>query len=111
MAHVKKCKCKSKGVIKINDVETTYEEDEPFKLEEVQFFVKDIHNKRFTFILPLSTTVRELKEKLEEKTGFKVEAQRLTCNGKEMNNQKMLEHYGLEKDQTIYQLARLKGGN
>lgn len=111
MAHVKKCKCKSKGVIKINDVETTYEEDEPFKWEEVQFFVKDIHNKTFTFTLPLSTTVKELKEKLEEKTGFKVEAQRLTCNGKEMSNPKMLEHYGLQKDQTIYQLGRLKGGN
>ena len=111
MAHVKKCKCKSKGVIKINDVETTYEDDEPFIWEKVQFFVNDIHGRTHTFMLPLSTTVRELKEKLEEKTGFKVEAQRLTCNGKEMDNPKMLEFYEIQKDQTINQLARLKGGN
>ena len=72
--------------------------------------MKDIHGKNLTFILPLSTTVKELKEKLEEKTGFKVEAQRLSCNGKEMENNKMLEFYGLQNDQTIVQLARLKGG-
>ena len=61
-------------------------------------------------MLPSSTTVRELKEKLEEKTGFNVGTQRLTCNGKEMDNSKMLEFYELKKDQTIYRLTRLKGG-
>jgi len=112
--HVKKCLLKSRGIIKINNnnTEDTAEGgDEPFVWEKVQFFVKDIHNRTHTFMLPLSTTVRELKEKLEEKTGLKVEAQRLTCNGKAMENTKMLEFYGLQKDQTIYQLGRLKGGN
>ena len=32
-------------------------------------------------------------------------------NGKEMDNPKMLEFYGLQENQTITQLARLKGGN
>jgi len=112
--HVKKCHLKSRGVIKINNYnaeDTTEEGDEPFVWENVQFFVKDIHNRSHTFMLPLSTTVRELKEKLEEKTGLKVEAQRLSCNGKTMDNTKMLEFYGLQNDQTIYQLGRLKGGN
>ena len=112
--HVKKCHFKSKGVKKINndnDEDTTEGGDEPFIWEKVQFFVKDIHDRTHTFMLPLSTTVRELKEKLEEKTGLKVEAQRLTCNGKQMDNPKMLEFYGLQNNQTIYQLSRLKGGN
>ena len=108
--HLKKCPFKSKGVQKLND-ETTEGEDEPFIWEIIQFFVKDIHGKTHTFELPLSTTVLELKEKLKEKTGFDVEAQRLTCNGKTMENPKMLEFYGLQKNQTIFQLARLKGGN
>jgi len=108
--HVKKCPFKSKGIQKLND-ETTDGEDEPFIWEVIQFFVKDIHGKTHTFELPLSTTVLELKEKLREKTGFDVEAQRLTCNGKTMENPKMLEFYGLQKNQTIFQLARLKGGN
>ena len=112
--HVKKCRFKLKGVKKINndnDEDTTEGGEEPFVWEKVQFFVKDIYNRTHTFILPLSTTVRELKEKLEEKTGLKVEAQRLTCNGKNMDNTKMLEYYGLQSDQTIFQLGRLKGGN
>ena len=114
--HVKKCRFKSKGIKKIkndndNDEDTTEGGDEPFVWEKVQFFVKDLHDRTHTFMLPLSTTVRELKEKLEEKTGFKVEAQRLSFNGKMMDNQRMLEFYGLQNDQTIYQLGRLKGGN
>ena len=60
--------------------------------------------------MPLSTTVQELKEKLKEKTGFSVREQRLTCNGKNMSDDKMLEYYGIEQDSTIYQLARLLGG-
>ena len=107
-SHVKKCPFKSKGVRKLNN-ETTDCDDEPFKWENVQFFVKDIHGKTHIFELPLSTTVLELKEKLKQKTGFEVEAQRLTLNGKIMDNTKMLEYYGLQKNQTIFQLARLKG--
>ena len=112
--HVKNCNFKSKGVKKINNdngEDAAEGGGEPFTWEKVQFFVKDIHDRTHTFMLPLSTTVRELKEKLEEKTGLKVEAQRLTCNGKHMDNPKMLEFYGLQNLQTIYQLARLKGGN
>ena len=107
-SHVKKCPFKSKGVKKLNN-ETTDGEDEPFKWETVQFFVKDIHEKTHTFKLPLSTTVLELKEKLKQKTGFEIEAQRLTLNGKILDNTKMFEYYGLQNNQTIYQLARLKG--
>jgi hypothetical protein len=109
MNHVKKCPFKSKGVMKSTDNAT--EGDEPFIWENVQFFVKDIHGKSHTFNLPLSTTVKELKEKLEAKTGFKVEAQRLSLNGKPLDNTKMLEFYQLQNNQTILQLGRLKGGN
>ena len=83
----------------------------PFKWEVIQFFVKDIYNKTHTFRLPLSTTVKELKIYLQEKTGLKVESQRLSCNGKIMDDQKMLEFYRLQNGQIIFQLSRLLGGN
>lgn len=113
--HVKLCKFKSKGIIKLEtDDDDTIGGDgleKPFEWESIQFFVKDISGKNHTFLLPLSTTVRELKEKLEIKTGFKVEDQRLTCNGKTMENNKLLEYYGLQSNQTIMQITRLKGGS
>ena len=61
-------------------------------------------------MLPLSINVRELKEKLKEKTGFTVERQRLSCNEKNMQYDKMLEYYGIQANTTVFQLARLKGG-
>ncbi len=113
--HVKLCKFKTKGIIKLetDDDETNGGDglEKPFEWESIQFFVKDINGKTHTFVLPLSTTVKELKEKLEIKTGFKVEDQRLTCNGKTMENNKLLEYYGLQPNQTIMQITRLKGGN
>ena len=109
--HVKICPCKERGVRQIKEDETTENPDEPFIWENIQIFVKDIHGRTHTFELPLSTTVKELKEKLEEKTGFKAADQRLTCNGKPLEDSKMLEYYGIQKNQTILQLARLKGGD
>ena len=108
--HTKKCACKSRGYVNLNATNTTPTGDEIFEWEDIQFFVKDINNRTHTFCLPLSTTVRELKEKLKEKTGFSVREQRLTCNGKNMSDDKMLEYYGVQKNTTIYQLARLLGG-
>jgi hypothetical protein len=47
---------------------------------------------------------------LKDKTGFAVESQRLSCNGKHMADDKMLEYYNIQANSTIFQLARLKGG-
>ena len=109
--HVKKCICKNNGIQKLNFDESIESNDNSFKYEIVQFFVKDIYNKTHTFRLALSTTVKELKLFLEEKTGLKVESQRLSCNGKTMDDGKMLEFYRLQNGQVIFQLSRLLGGN
>ena len=106
--HIKICISKSQG-FKPNELTPTGEEI--FEWKEVQFFVKDINNKNHTFLLPLSTTVEELKKQLKTKTGFEVRQQRLSCNGKNMEDDKMLEFYGVQQNTTIIQLARLLGGN
>ena len=87
------------------------EAKELFGWNPIQFFVKCIDGRTHLFNLPLSTTVKELKELLEAKVGFKVEAQVLSCNGKPMDNNKLLEFYGLQHNQTILQMGRVHGGN
>ena len=109
--HVNRCASKSKGYKTLSTENTTPTGDEIFEFKEVQFFVKLINNQNLVFVLPLSTTVKELKEKLKEKSGFKVSEQRLSCNGKNMDDERMLEFYGVQQNTTIVQLARLKGGN
>ena len=105
-SHIKRCQFKSKGVIE-NDTPIG---DEIFQWKEIQFFVRDINNHNHTFILPLSTTVKELKERLKDKTGFRVEDQRLSVMGKNMEDSKMLEYYCVQNNSTIYHMGRLKGG-
>ena len=102
--HIRKCTFKLRGFRKIENKHITFEYD------IVQIFVKDIRNKTHTFELPLNTTILELKEKLVEKTGLKVNAQRLIVNGKPLEDSKTLEYYGIKLNQTILQLARLLGG-
>ena len=104
--HIKVCNCKPQGINR----GTPGNDDEIFSWKEVQFFVKDLNNRTHTFNLPLNTTVKELKEKLKEKTGMDVETQRLICKGKNMDDNRMLEYYDIQANTTIYQLARLNGG-
>lgn len=103
--HIKVCKNKSRGIR-----DETPTGDEIFSWKEVQFFVKDLNNRSHPFVLPLNTTVEELKEKLKPKTGMDVQAQRFACNGKNMSDNRTLEYYGVQPNTTIIQLARLKGG-
>ena len=103
--HLKVCKCESNGI-----AQCTPTGDEIFKWEEIQFFVRDINNRQHVFKLPLSTTVKEIKEKLKDKTGINVEEMRLTNGVKEMQNKKMLEFYEIDNNTTITQLIKLKGG-
>ena len=108
--HVKNCIFKNKGIRKFH-LDDPNKEEEKFIWENIQFFVKAIDGRTYLFCLPLSTTVKELKENLEQKTGFKVEDQILSCNGKYMEDNKLLEYYELKENQNIFQLTRLKGGN
>ena len=103
--HLKVCENKS------NDTQQfTPSGKEVFEWVNIQFFVKDLHNKNHIFNLPISTLVKELKEKLKDKTGISVEDMILTCGPKIMQNEKMLEFYSVYNNTTITQLTRLKGG-
>ena len=104
-SHLKVCRCKSNGI-----TQCTPTGDDIFGWEEIQFFVRDINNRNHIFKLPLSTTVKEIKEKIKDKTGINVEEMRLTYGAKEMQNEKMLEFYEIDNNTTITQLIKLKGG-
>ena len=103
--HLKVCQCKSNGI------ETgTPTGEEVFKFKEIQFFVKDLNGRNHVFNLSTSTTIKEIKEKLKDKTGINVEDMRLSTGVKELQNEKMLEFYVFNNNSTFYQLTKLKGG-
>ena len=108
MNHVKNCPMKNNGIKDLNN--NGEEVKDVFQWHNIQFFVKPLQGATLLFNLPLSTTVKELKEKLEEKTPIKASEQRLELNGKTMEDSKMLYYYNLQPNNTVHQIARLKGG-
>ena len=110
MNHVKNCPMKNSGIKDLINNNNEEEVKDVFLWENIQFFVLTLQGHNLVFNLPLSTTVKELKEKLEEKTPIKASEQRLELNGKTMEDSKMLYYYNLQPNNTVHQLVRMKGG-
>ena len=77
----------------------------------VQIFVTDNSGSNHTFDVELDETVEELKEKLSFKLGIPVSEQRLSYNGKSLEDNMPLSDYEIQKDSTITMGMRLRGGN
>ena len=78
--------------------------------KKIQFFVVDLSGKAYLFNLPLSTTIKELKERIKDKTGIKIEAQRILTGSKPTDDHKTLEFYSIKDNSIIYLVMRLQGG-
>ena len=104
--HVKVCPAKIKGV----KGETERGDDDIYKDKDIQFFVRDLQNRSYVFNLPISTTIKELKERIKDKTGINARDQRLIGNGKNLEDNKTLEFYYIQNNSNISLVMRLKGG-
>lgn len=69
--------------------------------------VKTFKGKYIKFEAEDNTTVLELKQKIEQKTGFSADVQRLIIQGKEMINQKTLLDYKA-RTETIHLVTILR---
>ena len=72
-----------------------------------QIFVKDIDGKSKTFIVKETDLIEDLKKKVQEKIGIPTTRQRLIYGGKQLQNGKRLDFYGISKDSTICLVLRL----
>jgi len=74
-------------------------------------FFKDIDNKTYTlFDLPISSTVKAVRDQLAEAKSIEMEYYRLLWGGKQLEDGYTLEHYGLQNNATVHMVMRLKGG-
>lgn len=55
------------------------------------------------------TTIYELKEQLQIKEGLPPDMQRLTYSGHQLDNEYVLEHYGITDGSMIYLITQLRG--
>jgi hypothetical protein len=93
-----------KGLASIVDMSHAADED------GIQVMVRLISGKTITVFTRTSERVRELKTKIETKSGMKQEFQRLLFSGKQLENSKQLLVYNIRNGSTIILTSSLFSG-
>jgi len=77
--------------------------------KDIQVFIRGLHGKTMTIDINLNDTIEKLKERIDEKDGTASYEQRLTYAGKELQDNKTIADYNIQKNSTIDLLLRLTG--